>query len=397
METGWRSRGPRFPGRGTVSLRLLAAPVLALAAVVLIPRPPPSRHDDLQPLLRRPRPRARPGRPGRRSAAPYGRRVHRARQRHRRDGRATLESGKAGDEVWLDRSFDGGRTWADGSRSATPRSPSGAARLAYRASSTSTTGHQRRRRAAGLRQGRRPARARLHRVDPQHLERVGPAHRRGHRADDAATTAAPACSTTTAGGPAPTRSPPSSTTSSAADEQLPVRHRQHLRQAGQRELGQFRNEYLDDTGWWGLAWVAAYDADRRQPLPEHGPRRRRLHVRLLGHPLRRRRLLEHRPRRKNAITNSLYIQLNAALAAADPGRHRLPQRAQAGWTWFQSTGMLNGNNLVNDGVNLSHLHEQRRRDLDVQPGRPDRRAGRAEPAHRRRRRAGHRAPDRRRP
>ena len=121
---------------------------------------------------------------------------------------ASVDGGQAGDEVWIDRSFDGGRTWTDNSRLGDTADPGRLDRLADGACSTSTTGAP----AASARCGpaARPATGpeiTCTRLGPQHLERLGPAHRRGDRADDALRPAAPACSTATAGGPAPTRSP----------------------------------------------------------------------------------------------------------------------------------------------------------------------------------------------
>ncbi|MGH3645625.1 MAG: hypothetical protein ACRDTM_00355 [Micromonosporaceae bacterium] len=40
-------------------------------------------------------------------------------------GWASIANGNPGDEVWLDRSFDGGRTWGSGSRLGATRIPSG--------------------------------------------------------------------------------------------------------------------------------------------------------------------------------------------------------------------------------------------------------------------------------
>jgi predicted alpha-1,6-mannanase (GH76 family) len=53
---------------------------------------------------------------------------------------------------------------------------------------------------------------------------------------------------------------------------------------------------------------------------------------------------------KNAITNELFIQVNAALHNRIPGDSTYLQRARTGWSWFAASGMVNSGNLVNDGL-----------------------------------------------
>jgi hypothetical protein len=266
---------------------------------------------------------------------------------------ASVETGAAGDEVWLDRSFDGGRSWSDGSRLGATKIPAGSA--GWRTAMFNVDDWAGRGvgalRACG-KAGDRP-------------EIVCTAWTRSNwNAWDRRTAAATALMMRYDRGTGLFDGNGWWTGANALTAII-----DNVRRSGMHSYdyaiastydkqinaaqGQFRNEYLDDTGWWGLAWVDAYDltGDSRYLNTARADADYMFNYWDTkcggGVYWRTDRTV------KNAIPNSLYIQLNASLSKRIAGDTVYRQRAQAGWTWFQSTGMLNGSNLVNDGVNLS--------------------------------------------
>jgi predicted alpha-1,6-mannanase (GH76 family) len=126
--------------------------------------------------------------------------------------------------------------------------------------------------------------------------------------------------------------------------------------AAQAQHANFTNEYYDDDGWWALAWIEAYDVTgeaRYLSMAET------IFTAMTGawdsncgggvwwSAART---------YKNAIPNELFLSIAAKLANRTSGSAHANYLswAQKEWTWFKGSGMINAQNLVNDGLNSSN-------------------------------------------
>ncbi|MFF4709546.1 glycoside hydrolase family 76 protein [Streptomyces sp. NPDC001288] len=274
---------------------------------------------------------------------------------------ASVEGGGAGDEIWLDRSWDGGSTWPDGSSLGRTTTPSG---------------------AGGTRTAMYATR------DPRGLLYGGAVRACGREA----THNEGSC--TAWARPAPTRARaaadtlmasydpyngwwPSSWWNSAAALTAVVDfartsgthdydwvvartfdRNKGVFAAGTRSSdaieGDFVSRAVDDSAWWAIAWIDAYDythdtryldeavtiADYVQQYWDTGT---------CGGGV----WWDRERTYKNAVTNGQYLWLTTALHQRLAGDTVWLRRAKTSAAWYRAAGLIGPAGLVNDGLTSS--------------------------------------------
>lgn len=271
---------------------------------------------------------------------------------------ASIDTGGAGDEIWLDRSWDGGSTWPDGSSLGRTSTPSG---------------------ATGTRTAMYATR------DPRGLLYGGAVRacgrEAGHQEGSCTAWVRPVPTRTRAAADALMSSYdpyngwwPSSWWNSAAtltalidSSRATGRHdydwviartfdrNKGAFAAGARSSdaieGDFISRSIDDSGWWAIAWIDAYDytGDSRylnEAITIANYVQQYWDPGTCGGGV----WWDRERTYKNAVTNGQYLWLTTALHQRIPGDTVWLQRARTSAAWYRSSGMINSSGLVNDGL-----------------------------------------------
>ncbi|KAF3767194.1 family 76 glycoside hydrolase [Cryphonectria parasitica EP155] len=115
--------------------------------------------------------------------------------------------------------------------------------------------------------------------------------------------------------------------------------------------GDFRADSTDDTGWWALAMVRLYDITANSTYLEYA-KLDEAYIYSYWNSTCGGGVIWDIPELtyKNAISNELYMKLAASLHNRVPGDTQYLSRALEAWNWFNQSGMINSQNLINDGL-----------------------------------------------
>jgi predicted alpha-1,6-mannanase (GH76 family) len=117
--------------------------------------------------------------------------------------------------------------------------------------------------------------------------------------------------------------------------------------------GDFKNNFVDDTGWWAMAWIDAYQLTGSSAYlataEDDANYMNSFWNSSCGGGVWWSKPVHY----KNAIANELDLYVNAALHNVIHGDTKYLDQAVREWKWFSGTRMISGSDLIYDGLNSS--------------------------------------------
>lgn len=116
----------------------------------------------------------------------------------------------------------------------------------------------------------------------------------------------------------------------------------------------FLNDYYDDEGWWALAWIAVYDVTGDEQYLRTAESLFEDIAASYGTTPCGGVWWDRNNTYVNAIANELFLDVAAHLAnRAGYKKSYYLNWAKKEWSWFQQSGMINSQNTINDGLNIT--------------------------------------------
>ncbi|MFC1408506.1 glycoside hydrolase family 76 protein [Streptacidiphilus sp. N1-12] len=113
----------------------------------------------------------------------------------------------------------------------------------------------------------------------------------------------------------------------------------------------FTNDYIDDTGWWALVWIQAYDITGNTDYLNMARTTTNYMHNYWDSTCGGGVYWSTAKQYKASIANELFLAATAGLHNRIPGDTTYGGWATAEWNWFKNSGLISGN-LVRDGLNV---------------------------------------------